>query len=79
MKYGCEPCVSACLSVLVHLRKVNWRSTLTLPPETWQHSRAGKAAAAVSPTHSLSYVFLSVLLFLVILFFLPVLLQFVCR
>lgn len=79
MKYGCEPRVCACPSVRVHLHKVNWRSTLTLPPETWRQSRAGKAAAAVSLTHSPSYVLLSVLLFFVTLFFLPVLLQFACR
>lgn len=69
MKYGCEPRVCACPSVRVHLRKVNWRSTLTLPPETWRQSRAGKAAA-VSLTHSPSYVLLFVLLFFVTLFFL---------
>lgn len=68
MKYGCEPRVCACPSVRVHLHKVNWRSTLTLPPETWRQSRAGKAAA-VSLTHSPFYVLLSVLLFFVTLFF----------
>ena len=54
MKYGCKPCVRVCLTVYVHPRKVNWRSTLTLPPQAWLRSNAGKAAA-VSLTHSPSY------------------------
>lgn len=65
MKYGCKPCVSARLAIYVRLRKVNWRSMLTLPPQTWRHSNVGKAAA-VSLTQSLSYIPLSVLLFLVL-------------
>lgn len=43
-------------------RKVNWRSALTLPPQTWRHSSAGRAAAAVS-LYSLSALFLPILFY----------------
>ena len=65
MKYGCKPCVSACPAIYVCPRKVNWRSTLTSPPQTWRRSNVGKAAA-VSLTQPPCYIPLSVLLFLVL-------------
>ncbi len=37
--------MSTRLSIYVHPRKVNQRSTLTLPPQTWRLSNDRKAAA----------------------------------
>lgn len=59
--------VSVCLSVYVHPPKVNWRSTLTLPPQAWQRSSHGeKSSSSVSFSHSvlnsLSVLFLLILL-----------------
>lgn len=49
--------------VYCRAREVNQRSALTLPPQIWRHSSAGRAEAAVS-LYSLSALFLLVLFYL---------------
>lgn len=44
VKYGCKPCFERAHAYL-RACKVNRRSALTLPPQTWRRSSAGRAAA----------------------------------